>query len=679
MNFSLALCLAWSLGTALIVAATAPSPEFECVPSLVSLLDDSSAWEEALLKHRGLGDCDCIADVDSVSTPLHEVAGRVELDGTGPPPGLVSDFVKKLVRGGARVLASNGRNATALHVAASRGAMAVMSGLCDVATSQQVLAELLAASDVDGRTPLAVANTYGQVAAAKFLLKLGAGRGNSSESNTSKRCSSRVVDAVLVGDIKALQEMGDVHANCLLPFEDRGRTLLHLAASAAAHLPAETGSEVVRLLLRLGADASRADEAGEVPLVAAVREDLSDIAGALLGAAPRGVVAQDVHGRTPLHVAAAVGARACSKRLLQFGASVERRDTLGLTPLALAERGGHFEVMQDVQTAMDDPFGTYRAARIARGADSDGELMDWELQIKDQIDIWSNGGPDKSSPPVNEDLHEASALTVVLVVVGVLIALAASVGICMCVSSALESYQNEKSIVAALPGEDRDVYGQDADVPGSDKRLALRGSTPLHKSHNQIDAFGGPFSLPGSTSQQRITCETKSLDGSTTGSGDSRPSTVSSPSGAQRLPSQHDLALQHLGDAARSQGSSGFGTLPSREGGSRPSTKDGFAPSSSREGQPLSLEQGALRLAGAAGQRHRPSAGEVCSPQPPQIVLPAAKRFAAPGRAAAADQSQGLQTKSEDRPASPVSSGASSPRADATRPGRRPRPQKGVW
>lgn len=50
-------------------------------------------------------------------------------------------------------------------------------------------------------------------------------------------------------------------------------------------------------------------------------------------------------GRTPLHVASAMGRSDCIKLLLNYGASIHGKDAKGETPISIARRlqGGHGE------------------------------------------------------------------------------------------------------------------------------------------------------------------------------------------------------------------------------------------------------------------------------------------------------------------------------------------------
>lgn len=128
-----------------------------------------------------------------------------------------------------------------------------------------------------------------------------------------------------------------------------GRTLLH-AASAAGNSP------IVRLLLKLGVDASIKDMGGHAPLYCAANECPS--AGAVVRVLVQGGAHVDacdgVKQCTALHMAARRGHVEVAEALLDCGANIEARDSLGESPLRRAVNCG--------KTAVT-------ALLLARGAD----------------------------------------------------------------------------------------------------------------------------------------------------------------------------------------------------------------------------------------------------------------------------------------------------------------------
>ena len=112
-----------------------------------------------------------------------------------------------------------------------------------------------------------------------------------------------------------------------------GRNLLHTAA-AAGSLP------TVELLLRLGADANAKEGGRHTPLYSVANECAVEGAGrvvrALVEAGGHANAHDGVKQCTPLHMAARRGNIEVSEALLDCGANIEARDSLGDTPLRRA-------------------------------------------------------------------------------------------------------------------------------------------------------------------------------------------------------------------------------------------------------------------------------------------------------------------------------------------------------
>jgi len=109
-----------------------------------------------------------------------------------------------------------------------------------------------------------------------------------------------------------------------------GRTLLHTASG-------EGRLTIVELLLRLGADPNAADGGGHTPLYSVGNECKVSGGGEVVHALVRAGAKVDAHDGvkhcTALHMAARRGNVEVAEALLDCGANIEARDTLGETPL----------------------------------------------------------------------------------------------------------------------------------------------------------------------------------------------------------------------------------------------------------------------------------------------------------------------------------------------------------
>ncbi len=114
-----------------------------------------------------------------------------------------------------------------------------------------------------------------------------------------------------------------------------GRTLLH-AASAAGNLP------IVTALLKIGTGANIQDEGGHTPLYSVGNEcpGGGPIVKALIQGGANVDACDGVKRCTPLHMAARRGNVEVAEALLECGANIEARDSLGETPLRRAVNCG---------------------------------------------------------------------------------------------------------------------------------------------------------------------------------------------------------------------------------------------------------------------------------------------------------------------------------------------------
>lgn len=173
----------------------------------------------------------------------------------------------------------------------------------------------------DGKTALYYAARAGHAETVRFLLDAGAG-----------------VDA---GDTEHPREpaIRRAHAHGPIPREGgRGEKPLQ-AAACHGH------TEVVRLLLKAGADVDLQDDMGETALFAAAKEGHRDAVTALLDAGADTAIA-DTDGVSALHVAAGRGSAEIVQALIRAGADIEAIDNSKATPLCAAASYGKAECVR---------------------------------------------------------------------------------------------------------------------------------------------------------------------------------------------------------------------------------------------------------------------------------------------------------------------------------------------
>lgn len=131
----------------------------------------------------------------------------------------------------------------------------------------------------------------------------------------------------------------DVHE-----YSPDGWTALHLAAFVGAH-------GAVTLLLRAGASTAAAsrNQQGNAPLNAAIAGKGDAACVAALLAAGADVNAADVHGYTPLHLAASRGNEALCDLLVACGARRDVASADGTTPASIARDRGHPALAERLQ------------------------------------------------------------------------------------------------------------------------------------------------------------------------------------------------------------------------------------------------------------------------------------------------------------------------------------------
>ena len=262
-----------------------------------------------------------------------------------------------LLSAGCQVDACDYDQRTALHVAASEGRLNAVTALLDSGATVDV-------RDRWGGTPLRDAARGRHLQAAEVLLRRGGTLGFNEAQASGELC-----DLAREGSLDVLKLMLRCGASVNAADYD-SRTCLHLAASEG-NLPI-----VTHLIETAKADTAVMDRWQGTPLADAVRQghaevvktfirhgaqlgwDQARMAGELCEIARQGDVhrvdllllagckadAADYDLRTALHVAACESAMTVAQTLISHGATIDRRDRWGGTPLRDACRGGHMGV-----------------------------------------------------------------------------------------------------------------------------------------------------------------------------------------------------------------------------------------------------------------------------------------------------------------------------------------------
>ena len=277
------------------------------------------------------------------------------------------------------------------------------------------IAKLLLSLNAD-RPSLRRVTKAGNVEAVRLLLEAGTSPDGWSGSFSRPLHTAAELGQTEIGRM-LLESQADPNVS-----DHEKRTPLHIA-TAGGH------TQMVRLLLEHGADANATDEGGRTPLhVAAVGGDAEMVRlllehGADLAA--DGPVAQDAlylgaldgdvdlvcaliekgvdigharagDGRTPLHIAAAVGEPEVVKLLLEHGAAPATKDTAGKTAMDLAAAAAHADTVAVLQPHFQDSdlAAWVGDARLLISASASGgeELVRKLLQAGTSVDAADSFG-----------------------------------------------------------------------------------------------------------------------------------------------------------------------------------------------------------------------------------------------------------------------------------------------
>jgi ankyrin repeat protein len=267
-----------------------------------------------------------------------------------------------LVQRGANASARDGRFDTPLDLAVSEGHEEVAAFLLSHGAETH-------GTDMWGRTPLMLACQGGQLGMVRLLFQHTGGQGLTAADGVRKTALHYAVDGaheevvtfLLSNGAQATLKGYGRSSPIALAFEQGHmgvlRVLLqHIQAQGlqdgyemVLHEAADKGQEeLVRLLLRHGADANRMNEGGEAPLMLACRGGHLAVAQMLLPHMRAEVLqAENEHGLTALHGAADGGNEEVVDYLIKNGAQVHIKDYKhGRTPLLIACIMGHLGVVK---------------------------------------------------------------------------------------------------------------------------------------------------------------------------------------------------------------------------------------------------------------------------------------------------------------------------------------------
>ncbi|EAW08625.1 ankyrin repeat protein [Aspergillus clavatus NRRL 1] len=254
---------------------------------------------------------------DNHMTALHTAAKRGD-----------EAIIELLIACGADIEAKDGAMMTALHYACEEGHLGAIRLLLDGKATIDALGS-------DRRTPLICAAAMGRFAATQELLKRKASvRSGDDASMTALHWAAFNGHTEVV---ELLSRKKGALAEC----NKLGRTALHLAAMNSRFA-------VVESLLRMSIPVETRCLDGLTPLHYACLANNLEIVRLLLISDADVEAQTDTDQRRPVHIAAAHGSMGLLNLLIDKGASLEARDSMGDRALGVACRYGHAAAVQNL-------------------------------------------------------------------------------------------------------------------------------------------------------------------------------------------------------------------------------------------------------------------------------------------------------------------------------------------
>lgn len=163
----------------------------------------------------------------------------------------------------------------------------------------------------------------------------------------ANRKASALLAAVINDNFEQVKTLLKNSAGAIDQRNIKGQTALHLATCNG-------NTQIVALLIKLGADVNIKDDAGEIPLHVAAHSGHKEVA-ALLSLSTAEPNQHNSHGQTPLHLACEKDDADIAGLLSRYGANVNIRDDEGSTPLHIAAHGKRKDIVALLLLSGADP------------------------------------------------------------------------------------------------------------------------------------------------------------------------------------------------------------------------------------------------------------------------------------------------------------------------------------
>ena len=318
-------------------------------------------------------------EVVKVLLKAHAKIDKVTLDRSRSTPLMLAaqeghhDIVNLLILCSANVDKNNSYGLTALHIGSMEGHMEVVKVLLKAHAKIDKVT-----LDRSRSTPLMLAAREGHHDVVGHLILCSANVDKKNQDNqtalhmASVRGHMEVVKALLKAHAK-VDEMAKRESSPLMQLAARkGHRDQYCETYTALHYASERGDlKMVKVLLNAGAKTDVDRRHRFTPLMLAACEGHQEVVGHLIARSARlSVDRTDLDNRTALHYASERGNLEVVKMLLSSGAKIDKVDNNYCTPLSLATRNKHVEVisyllyaeMTNLKQDVSSPTAPYASA-----------------------------------------------------------------------------------------------------------------------------------------------------------------------------------------------------------------------------------------------------------------------------------------------------------------------------